>query len=243
MPLEPTVYAIMVTGKDERRVAFARHIGIKNFDMQDYQHKKMIIVNHGNTKVLTRPRDDIFELMVTKGNMTLGDLRNIALELVPLNAIWYVHDDDDFRQTHYISHLLTTLLKSKSIAVFLKNRLEYNLANGFTFKSSFSYGNTHIMCIKLDRLKYMSKDTLEDTSLQKDIKSFKKKYIALDNDPKLYIRIIHQNNTSPFAHDSRKEVVNYAKESYYQEHDAAEDEKKYAQEIIQKYYTMFLYSK
>lgn len=239
--LDPTVYALMVTGKDERRVAFARLIGIKNFDMQDYKNKKMIIVNHGNARVLTKARPDIYELMVEKGDMTLGDLRNLALELVPINAISVCWDDDDYRVPNYISFMVNKLLSTKSIAVFLKNRLEYNLANGFTFKSHFGYGNTHIMSIKLDRLRYTSVNTLEDVNLQKDIKSFHKKYVAVDNDPRMYIRIIHQNNTSPFALDSRDHVVKYASTSYYKESEATEEEKEYAKDIIHKHYQFFLY--
>ena len=156
----PPVYAILVTGKDEKRIAYSRLIGIKNFDMQDYPNKKMIVVNHHDIPVLTKPRDDIYELQVSKGNMTLGDLRNIAFELVPLNAISVTWDDDDFRKPNYISFMLDKLISTKSIAVFLKNRLEYNLANDYIFKSHFDDGNTHVMCVKLDRLRYLSKDTL-----------------------------------------------------------------------------------
>ena len=241
--MNPFVYAIMITGKDERRAAFARLIGIRNFEMQDYKNKKMIIINHGTIPIIEKQNDKIHELIVEKGDMTLGDLRNLALDLVPLNAIWYVHDDDDWRVPNYISFMIDKLLSTKSIAVFLKNRLEYNLANKFTFKSYFDYGNTHIMCIKLDRLRYMRKDTLEDTELQRDIQSFKRKYLAIDNDPKMYIRIIHQNNTSPFAIDSRNDVVKYADSSYYKEFDASPEQKKYAADIVQKHYGFFLYSK
>ena len=237
----PCVYAIMITGKDRKRIMFARLIGIKNFDGQDYPNKKMIIVNHGDTPVLENPRNDIYELMVEKGDMTSGDLRNLALELVPINGCWITFDDDDNRVNNYLSFMVNTLLETKSIAVFLKNRLEYNLANGFTFKSHFSYGNTHILCIKLDRLRYTSVNTLEDVNLQKDIKSFKKKYVAIDNDPKMYIRIIHQNNTSPFALDSRDHIMNFASTSYYKESNASEDEKEFAQKVIKDKYGFFLY--
>jgi hypothetical protein len=239
--MSPPVYAILVTGKDEKRIAYARLIGIKNFDMQDYKNKKMIIINHNKLKILTTPRDDIYELQVEKNNMTLGDLRNLAFELVPLNAISITWDDDDFRAPNYISFMLNKLISSKSIAVFLKNRLEYNLANNYVFKSHFEDGNTHIMCIKLDRLRYLSKDTLEDVYLGKNLRSFNKKYLAIDNDPKLYIRIIHQNNTSPYAQDTRTEIVNYSVYSYYKESEVSEEEKAYAIDIINKYYKFFKY--
>ena len=243
MKSSPAVYGIMVTGKDEQRIAYARLIGLKNFEMQTYTNKHLIIVNHGTKPVLTHQVSNVYELMVDKTNFTLGDLRNLALQLVPLNAIWYVHDDDDFRSANYIEFMVSNLLKNKAIAVFLKNRMEYNLANGYTFKSGFAYGNTHIMCIKLERLQYMSKDTLEDTRLQTDIQSFKKKYVSIDNDPKMYVRVIHQNNTSPFAHDSRADIVKYNPSSYYQEYEATDDEKAYVKSIIAQHYKFFSYTK
>ena len=187
----PCVHSIMITGKDSRRVMFARLIGLKNFNMQTYKNKQLIIINHGKTPIMLKPQDNVYEMMIEKGDMTLGDLRNLSLELVPIDGIYCIFDDDDFRKSNYIEFMVNTLLETKSIAVFMKNRMEYNLANGFTFKSSFDQGNTHIMSIKLDRLRYLSKSTLEDTQLGSDLRSFKKKYTAIDNDPTMYIRIIH----------------------------------------------------
>lgn len=239
----PDVYALLVTGKDEKRSLYARVIGLKTFNNQTYEKKHMIIINHGTKPVMVYPQKNVYELMVDKGNMSLGDLRNLSLELVPMNAVFYIHDDDDYRPNNYIQYMIDHLLQTKSIAVFLKNRLEYNLANGFTFKSSFDNGNTHIMCIKIDRLRYLDKNTLEDVELQKDIKSFKKKYHAIDNDPKMYLRIIHQNNTSPHVSDERKSIVKYSDKSYYKEYEVTKDEKEYVDKIIKEFYGIFLYKK
>lgn len=242
--MKPPVYCLMVTGKDEKRLAYARQIGIANFDLQDYPNKHMIIVNHGKKPVLDRPQDNIYEIMVEKGpDMTLGDLRNISLDLVPLNACFSIFDDDDWRVPNYLSFLVDHMLKTHSIAVFLKNRIEYNLANGYTFRSHFRNGNTHILAMKLDRLRYTSVDTLEDVHLQEDIASFKKKYTAIDNDPRMYVRIIHQNNTSPFATDNRADIVRYSPNGNYWESEASSEEKDYAAKIARERYSFFLYKK
>jgi hypothetical protein len=233
----------MITGKDEKRVTFARLIGLKNFNEQTYKNKRLIIINHGKIPIMLKPQDDVYEVMIDKGDMTLGDLRNYALDLVPINEILSIFDDDDWRKPDYIEFMVSKLLETKSIAVFMKNRMEYNLANGFTFTSRFRDGNTHIMCIKLDRLRYTSLDTLEDVLLKQDLYSFKKKYIAIDNDPTMYIRIIHQNNTSPYAKDNRTATIKYPVGGNYQEYDAKEEEKKYVAGIIKQYYGFFLYNK
>jgi hypothetical protein len=233
----------MITGKDENRVMFARLIGLKNFNEQIYKNKRLIIVNHGKIPIMTGPQENVYEIIIDKGDMTLGDLRNYAFDLVPINELVCIFDDDDWRKPDYIEFMVSKLLKTKSIAVFMKNRMEYNLANGFTFKSQFKDGNTHIMCIKLDRLRYTSLDTLEDVLLKKDLQSFKKKYTAIDNDPTMYIRIIHQNNTSPYAKDNRTEIINYPKNGNYQEYNSTEEEKTYVAGIIKQYYGFFLYNK
>lgn len=242
--MKPPVYCLMVTGKDEKRLAYARQIGIASFDLQDYPNRHMIIVNHGKSPVLEKPRDDIYEIMVEKGpETTLGDLRNVSLDLVPLNACFSVFDDDDWRTPNYLSYMVDTLLKTRSIAVFMKNRLEHNLANGYTFRSHFRNGNTHTLCMKLGRLRYTPVDTLEDVHLQEDIDSFKKKYTAIDNDPRMYIRIIHQNNTSPFAKDNRADIVRYSPSGNYWESEASQPERDYAARVVSERYSFFLYKK
>lgn len=236
--LNPCVYAIMITGKDQKRVMFSRFIGLKNFNMQTYKNKKLIIINHGDIPVMTQKQDNVYEIKINKRNMTLGDLRNFSLTLIPLNAISLTFDDDDWRVPTYIEFMLDTLLKTKSTAVFMKNRLEYNLTNGFSYRSFFDYGSTHMMCIKLEKLQYLSKDTLEDIQLQSDLKSFNKKYTAIDNDPKMYLRIIHENNTSPNAAETKNSLIKVSDDSYYKEFDIDVDNKAYIDKIIRDYYSL-----
>lgn len=234
--MNPLVIAIMITGKDQMRIELARNVGIRNFDEQDYPNKKMVIVNHGNEKVLPSARNDIHEIMVDKAAFSLGDLRNIALELVPINALWYVHDDDDIRHPKYVSYMVDNLLKNKAVAVFMKYRLEYNLTNGYSFVMKFEGGTTHVMAMKLDRLRYLDVDTLEDVNLQDDLKAFKKKYVLLDNDPRMYIRTIHNSNTSPFAISSRDSLRPFTSDSMYKEYNITEKQKEYVERAVQKYY-------
>ena len=206
--------------------------------MQTYTNKKLIIINHGNIPVMVQKQDNVHEIKINKGNMTLGDLRNFSLSLIPLNAISLTFDDDDWRSPNYMEFMVDTLLKTKSTAVFMKNRVEYNLTNGFSYRSSFDYGSTHMMCIKIDKLQYLSKDTLEDIQLQSDLKSFNKKYTAIDNDPTMYLRIIHENNTSPNAAETKNSLIKVSDNSYYKEYDIETDNKAYIDKIIRDYYSL-----
>lgn len=238
--MQPRVYCLLITGKDTKRIAYSRLIGVKNFYVQTYPHKTLIIVNHGTEPVLLQPHENVYEMRVEKGDMTLGDLRNLSLDLVPMNGVFCIFDDDDWRSPDYLSIMIDALISSKSVAVFLKNRLEYNLQKHYCFVSHFEQGNTHILGYKIERLRYTSKDTLEDTNLQYDLKSFGKKFLALDNDPKMYLRIIHDNNTSPHARMNPESITVYSKDSYYKESEASPDQTAYAKSIIKTRYSFFL---
>lgn len=237
--MNPPVYCLLVTGKDSQRLEFARKVAIPNFNQQTYPNKFMIIVNHidSREKVLTKSQRNIHEVLINKQNFTLGDLRNYSMELVPLGALFYTFDDDDTRHPKYLEIMVNALVKEKAIACFMKNRMEYNIKNGYTFKSHFKYGNTHVLCYKIDRLRFMDLDTLEDVRLQDDLASFHKKYVALDNDPRMYIRIIHGSNTSPFATTDRETIRRPNRFSGYSESEATPDEKAYVATIVKKNYS------
>ena len=86
------------------------------------------------------------------------------------------------------------------------------------------------------RLKYASLDTLEDLKLKDDLKLFRKKITIYNNDPKLYIRYIHNNNTSPYVVKTKKSKIQYDKNSDYQEYELNDNDKIYANNIYNQYY-------
>jgi hypothetical protein len=230
----PPVYALMVTNSD-KRLDFARFVGIRNFKEQDYNNKFLIIVNHGKTKILNQQTHNIFELMIDRNNLSLGDLRNISLELVPLNSVFTIWDDDDIRKTNYISLLIDQLIKNNATAVFIQNRIEYILSNSYSYVHTFINGTTHVMMWKLDKFRYLDLDTLEDVHIQDYLKQINKKFIIINNKPTLYIRIQHNNNTSPFATGDRTSIVTNNPFSFYKEYSIDDNDKLYVDNIIKNY--------
>ena len=132
-----------------------------------------------------------------------------------------------------------TLVYNRADAVFIKRRIEYNLANNFCFISEFSNGTTHIFARKLDNLRYLNINTLEDVNLQEDLIKNKKKFIVIENSPQMYIRIIHNNNTSPYATQYRNKIDIYSDDSNYKEFSITSEYKNYADDIILKHYKNF----
>jgi hypothetical protein len=55
-----------------------------------------VIINHGKQSIFQSEQvsDQIFEFFVPE-SLTLGEMRNISLNMVPIDVMWTVWDDDD----------------------------------------------------------------------------------------------------------------------------------------------------
>lgn len=231
-----TIYCLMITGKDEQRYKFA-NISITNFKKQTYENKKLIILNHGNQDIVKNKESNITEIKMNKTHLSLGDMRNFGLNLIPLNSLWITWDDDDWRSDNFLK-ILYNQLKDNDV-VFIQNRLEYNLNNRFIYKSHFSNGMPFFLTRKIEIIQYLDKDSLEDTEIYNSYVDNNFKIKIIDNDPRMYIRIIHTNNSSLYVQEEKKDIVNYSEESIYSESYPNEEETDYCFNIIKKYFNIF----
>jgi hypothetical protein len=199
---EKPIYCLMVTGKDNIRYQFAKK-SIMNFLIQTYKNKHLIIINHGDKQLVSMNNNLVTELMVHKANKTLGDLRNISLNHVPEKAIFTTWDDDDWRSSDYLQKLYNVLISNNAEMVMIRNRLEYNLNNNSVWKASLNSGFLTFFMFKDNRLRYSSQNTLEDQIIKTDAYKIGKRVIVYDNDPTIYVRYIHKNNTSPYVKKSK----------------------------------------
>lgn len=232
------ICCILVTGKDDHRIQYARS-AIHNFLNQTYPNKKLIIVNHHTTQSVlpsldfSKWPDNVFEFKVSKDDLMLGDLRNIALELVSHDALWTTWDDDDYRSDHYLSDLYQAYTDSNAICVGFSNRMEYNNTNGFVWKSTLKTGFPHVLAKFDRRVRYLRKDTMEDVDLITQYASLGK-VVILDNDPLLYIRTVHGNNTSLYVDAQKNTIVQGGK--VYRESKATERESNHVKQIMSTYF-------
>jgi hypothetical protein len=232
------INCLMITGKDDDRYKFV-DISVLNFKKQTYQNKKLLILNHGNKKLNINDKD-IVEININNSFITLGDMRNYALTLVPYNSLWITWDDDDWRSDNYLEILYNELYNGNYEAVFIKNRIDYNLNNLFSYECSFKNGMPIFLSKKIENINYLSLNSLEDVNLQDDLKKKNKKIKIIDNDPKLYIRTLHTNNTSLYVDNNKKDIVNYADQSNYKEYNINKTNKEYSDLIIKQYFYFFL---
>ena len=219
-PKEPEpvwVYCIMITGKDRSRICFAKK-SVENFLSQDYKYKKLVIINHSQLPVLNESSSNtLYEFHVPRSGNTLGDLRNIALQLVPINAIWTLWDDDDYRSTKYLSFLYNNLISSKSDVVLFTRRYECNYNTKFVWEMEIPSGFVIVFAKQDLRVKYLQKDSMEDVQLIDDFRKLGKKINVITNDPSIYIRLVHNNNTSLYVDKYKTKLIDTQKNIKYHE--------------------------
>jgi len=228
------VYCVMITGKEDRW-DFAQ-ISIKNFKRQNYQKKKLIIINEGKKLNISDP--DILEISITNRKakkMTLGDMRNLAFEFIPEGALWTLWDDDDWRSDNYLTYLYNRL--GKNDYLFFTKRIEHNLNTNFTWIMELKSGFVIMFGRKNWELKYDSTEYNEDIPLKQDVKA-KTEYTIIDNDPKIYVRMVHKTNTSVIANKKKDSLRDTKKNKSYFEYNATPDIVAYVKMITSENYNI-----
>jgi hypothetical protein len=232
------IYCIMVTGKTKCRNFFAKK-SVDNFIEQTYPYKKLIILNHGDETVLEPSQQDhadLFEFKIDKSNMTLGDIRNVGLELVAPESYWTTWDDDDYRDKEYLEILYKHTNNGKRDLVAFTDRYEYNYNTDFFWQTTWLRGYPTCL-VKLDkRFKFLSKDSMEDVHLFDHYKTYNKDiYVYENNDPKLYLRLVHTENTSLWI-DKNKDEHRLKKGASLYENTVDYETSKYYTTFLSLYY-------
>lgn len=223
------VYCVMIT-KDSR-VNYALH-AVKNFLTQDYDNAKLIIISESKIEDRSLNDDRILQVPVRRDGETaptLGELRNIALEFVPLGGLWTVWDDDDIRSTGYLSSMKHFL--GKKDYVFITKRIEYNLNTGYSWVMQLKPGFVLFFGRKRPSIRYDEVNVNEDVRLRDHIKS-SFKTVVVDNDPRMYIRTVHDDNTSILVNKLKKNIKDTSRNMIYFESEINDAELEYTREKI-----------
>jgi hypothetical protein len=233
-PNSKHVYCLMVTGYSDKRKPFALQ-SISNFNEQKYQNKRLIIINQSKEKLIKKNDENILEVYIDNENKTLGNIRNISLQFVPPDAIWTTWDDDDWRHPMYLSTMMKAMYDDNLDFLMLANRIEYNMNNKFSFKSSLKTGFMHFFSKYNENLQYDDVQTSEDVTV-KQYAIDNLKYKALDNDSRLYIRFVHGDNTSVYVNENKDYIKDTSRNQIYFENKLNKKERSFVNNIIFKYY-------
>jgi hypothetical protein len=178
----------------------------------------------------------IDEKMVAKGNMTLGDLRNVALDLVPRGTYWTTWDDDDYRVSHYVSWLFKALQQHGADLLAYTHRYEYNYKTGFFWETNWKSGFVTCLAKQHDKFRYKSINSMEDKDMLSDYRQLHQHVVVLsENDPGIYVRLVHGGNTSEWV-DPLKTQVNKNTGLFLAEIDVPENTKIVQTKFILDYY-------
>lgn len=237
--LETTpVYCLMITGHDVRRRSFALN-SVENFKNQSYANKHLIILNQDiKFKILKKQTyDNILEVMVDNQGKTLGELRNMSLQFVPPNAVWTTWDDDDWRSPEYLKTMMSAMEEHKVQFLMLSNRIEYNLNTDFMYQLSLKSGLMTFFAKANPNLVYDEVNTSEDKVVKEyALKHLTDQVVVINNDPLLYVRAIHDNNTSVYAKPLKSTIKDTRENKTYFETHVPSKKQTYLRNILSSYY-------
>lgn len=232
------VYCLMITGYTPERLPYAR-ASVRNFLEQSYPNKHLVVVNQSaDGLVLTEDehaRDNMLEFFVDKRGKTLGELRNISLQFVPPDAVWTTWDDDDWRAPEYLRTMVDAMRERGADFLMFMHRVEYNRTNGHAFRLTLRSGLMTFFARQHPALRYAHMDTSEDRTL----KEYARVHLnprVLDNDPKLYVRLIHEDNTSVYVDKHRARIRDTLKNKDFFENELDDSERRFVDRVAREYY-------
>eukprot|EP00047_Mylnosiga_fluctuans_P006525 m.247456 g.247456 ORF g.247456 m.247456 type:complete len:465 (-) comp15396_c0_seq1:202-1596(-) len=201
-PNASTVFATMVTGKDEAHVPMAL-LSVSSFLEQSHPAKVLLIINDGTRaiKEAARLAEDpcICEIMVPRiDGVKLGTLRNLALRLIPSRAVWIQWDDDDYHHPDAIAAQLSVLQKRHAAIVMLKRQMQLDLTLNSTYVWTYPGGiwGTIMMNTSFPRIASLQfRNLAKGEDLAYDDLFWRTPVVEWDNHSEMYFRIIHNSNT------------------------------------------------
>jgi len=222
VPKQPSVTAVMVTGKSRERLMFAR-VAVDRFLAQDYPAADLLIVNDGADSVLEAPCDRVRELHVTGARnasgerLTLGELRNLGIEWATGQYIiqW---DDDDWYAAERISTQVAALGKSGivclrrwTIADLWSHEVGVHDARG---RRPWHAIEGTVLFPRSTPCRYHAARRGEGSYFLADLARQHGRPAVVKNDPLLYVHTYHGGNTWDRGHIMRQITRPMAPEEY-----------------------------
>tara|TARA_Y100001970_G_scaffold283049_1_gene397286 strand:- start:4112 stop:4807 length:696 start_codon:yes stop_codon:yes gene_type:complete len=189
-----TIYGIMITGKTPERILMA-NLSAQSFFKQTYSNKHLLIIDDGDFD-FNFSNSVATHLKVSNG-LTLGELRNIALDYLPVNSVWVQWDDDDWHHPNVISEQYEELSRANVPCCFMKSQIRYSFNKncawifGENLNSEYR-GICGTGMFRNSEIRYPALEKSEDSVFSR---YYENNDILWDNPPHYYLRFIHNNNT------------------------------------------------
>lgn len=194
---EGLVTAVMITGKSSGRERLAA-AAVESFKLQTWPNKELLIVNDSGESVLRGDHDgSTREVMLPSGVLSLGELRNVAMEQA--TGEWIIQwDDDDYSHPTRIQRQME--LASPGHAVLLLWQVRVSLVSNTAFSFRWRFPAVPgipgtVLHHKSQSARYRPTPKGEDQQFLLDC--FRGRIRVIDNqaEPHLYLRTYHGGNT------------------------------------------------
>jgi len=185
-----TCTAVMVTGKSPERRPLAK-AAMDAFLNQTYSNKYLLIVNDGEP--IRNVRDPRIVEVRPKPGLSLGELRNIALEMIA--GGWILQwDDDDIHHPKRMEYQMSFRRPGKCQLLLSQLRADTETKEAFKFIEPFGIAGTILHPVTDARYPVASKG--EDSYFWEKTWGFSGRQL-LDNRgfPEVYLRLYHGQNT------------------------------------------------
>ncbi len=211
------IYAMMVTGKDAQRIEWAQKQLQFYFEKMNYpdDYKHILIASEHSSLSVKRAQDEsrknVIELRIAnRSQTTLGDIRNRLLALVPTGSYCFVLDDDDYLDPDWLKQMLHHWPNNNTALIQFNSRLNHNIITQSSWQSHIPSGFVHFLgdidALRAIQFQYLSENTMEDIMIH-DLQIGQQRHIWSNEDPSVYIRYVHNNNTSVFV-DRHQAIAN-----------------------------------
>jgi len=207
----PPIAAIMVTGKTVARYALAR-AAIQSFLSQDYNGKTHLFIINDNPAPLLEEATSYANVTEVRVPLratpcTLGELRNVGLDMAADGFDYVVQwDDDDFSLPHRLSYQIKET--TRGTASIFRWQTQYNLATGACFAGCGNVSTVKgfagtMLFPATTKARFQSVARGEDTYFLQAVKQ-KTTLHVISNRPEIYLRLYHGHNTWPESHVMRR---------------------------------------
>lgn len=195
---DPLVTAVMVTSNKGLRAELARQ-SVISFLQQDYLNKELLVVlDHDSPDFMVF--DPSIKVVRGEPKATLGDLRNTGIEEAKGDFIFQWDDDDWHREDAIVYQLRELQAGDLAGRPFdgccLTKQIRYSFANNSGYVNGCPVGHAGtIMHRKGLGIRYNPKRRSEDAEFWKQFWQPPFNCKTLSNDPGIYIRLYHGQNT------------------------------------------------
>jgi glycosyltransferase involved in cell wall biosynthesis len=185
---------------------------IQCFRAQSYANKELVIVAEDDDKETLatlehyrseRHRDILIRVVPVSPKMTLGELRNHAIEIAS-GEYFCQWDDDDWYHVERITRQLAAVTKAHQSAGILTNWFMFDVSSKQAYLSHVRLWEGSIICKRSiigENLCYPSMSRMEDTFFVNDL--VRTAGVLPQIAPTLYIYEVHSNNTWSARHFER----------------------------------------